>query len=222
MRKHRFGPLTDFQEYPPAEMGSRAAAFLAEMKKRRTVRHFSNRPVPRRIIEDCLRTANSAPSGANKQPWHFVAVEDSAVKRQIREAAETEERNFYEWRAPKEWLEALAPLGTDEHKPFLESAPYLIVIFAQRHGMDAEGRKLKHYYVNESVGIATGFLISALHHAGLASLTHTPSPMRFLNEILQRPANERPYLVLVVGFPAEEAVVPVLEKKGLAEISTFV
>jgi len=222
MTKPLFVPFSGFCEYPPGEMGSRAAAFLAEMKRRRTVRHFSDRTVPRRIIEDCLRTANSAPSGANKQPWHFVVVEDPTVKRQIRQAAEKEGHNFYEWRAPKEWLEALAPLGTNDHKPFLETAPYLIVIFAQRHGVDAEGRNLKHYYVNESVGIATGFLITALHHAGLASLTHTPSPMRFLNEILQRPANERPYLVLVVGFPAEEAVVPALDKKGLGEISTFV
>ena len=222
MSKHRFDPLTDFREYPPAEMGTRAAEFLADMKRRRTVRHFSDRSVPRGIIENCLRTANSAPSGANKQPWHFVVVEDPMVKRQIREAAEQEESHFYEWRAPKEWLEALAPLGTDEHKPFLESASCLIVIFAQRHGVDAKGQKFKHYYVNESVGIATGFLITALHHAGLATLTHTPSPMRFLNEILERPSNERPYLVLVVGFPADEALVPALEKKGLAEVSTFV
>ena len=222
MSKYRFEPLSDFREFPPTEMGSRAAAFLTEMKRRRTVRHFSDRQVPRRIIEDCLRTANSAPSGANMQPWHFVVVTDPAVKGQIREAAEKEEHDFYEWRAPKEWLEALAPLGTDEHKPFLDSAPCLIVIFAQRHGVDTEGRKFKHYYVNESVGIATGFLITALHHAGLATLTHTPSPMRFLNEILGRPPHERPYLVLVVGFPAEEAVVPTLEKKRLKEISTFV
>jgi nitroreductase len=178
--------------------------------------------VPRSVIEACLRTAGTAPSGANQQPWHFVAVSDPAVKSHIRQAAEAEEREFYERRASQEWLDALAPLGTDAHKPFLEIAPYLIAIFAQTYGMGADGGKIKHYYVTESVGIATGLLIAALHHAGLATLTHTPSPMGFLNEILGRPANERPFLLLVVGYPAENAQVPAITKKALEEIATFV
>jgi nitroreductase len=192
------------------------------MRRRRTVREFSDRPVPRSVIEACLRTAGTAPSGANQQPWHFVAVSDPAVKSHIRQAAEAEEREFYERRASQEWLDALAPLGTDAHKPFLEIAPYLIAIFAQTYGMGADGGKIKHYYVTESVGIATGLLIAALHHAGLATLTHTPSPMGFLNEILGRPANERPFLLLVVGYPAENAQVPAITKKALEEIATFV
>jgi nitroreductase len=199
----------------------RATTFYERVRTRRTVRHFSDRPVPRTIIEQCLRAAGTAPSGANMQPWHFVVVGDPAVKRRIRLAAEEEEREFYERRAPEEWLEALAPLGTDAHKPFLETAPYLIAIFAQSHGLDAEGGRIKHYYVQESVGIATGFLIAALHEAGLATLTHTPSPMRFLNQILGRLPNERPYLLLVVGHPADDAQVPAIGKKGLDEIATF-
>jgi nitroreductase len=222
MKKPGFSPLSDFREYPPEEMQARAKRFLADMKRRRSVRHFSDRPVSREVVEDCLRAANSAPSGANRQPWHFVVVADAETKGRIRGAAEKEEREFYERRAPEEWLEALRPLGTDEHKPFLETAPYLIAIFAQLHGVDAEGNQFKHYYVNESVGIATGMLISALHLAGLATLTHTPSPMRFLNEILDRPGHERPYLLLVVGYPAEDAVVPDLEKRPLEQVSTFV
>ena len=218
-----FQPL-DFREYPVAEMRQRAADFYAEIRRRRTVREFSARPVPRDIIETCLRAAGTAPNGANLQPWHFVVVSDSQVKARIREAAEGEERQFYEGRASQEWLDALAPLGTDPHKPFLETAPYLIVILAQSYGVLPDGRRIKHYYVQESVGIATGLLITALHHAGLATLTHTPSPMGFLNEILNRPANERPYLVLVVGYPAENAQVPIhaMQKKPLAEITTFV
>jgi nitroreductase len=202
-------------------MQARASTFYDEMR-RRTVREFSDRPVPRSVIEACLRTAGTAPSGANQQPWHFVAVSDPAVKSHIRQAAEAEEREFYERRASQEWLDALAPLGTDAHKPFLEIAPYLIAIFAQTYGMGADGGKIKHYYVTESVGIATGLLIAALHHAGLATLTHTPSPMGFLNEILGRPANERPFLLLVVGYPAENAQVPAITKKALEEIATFV
>ena len=174
------------------------------------------------MIETCLRTAGTAPNGANLQPWHFVVVADPAVKRRIRVAAEAEEREFYSSRAPQEWLDALAPLGTDAAKPFLETAPYLIAIFAQSYGLLPDGRKVKHYYVAESVGIATGFLIAALHHAGLATLTHTPSPMGFLNEILQRPPHERPYLLLVVGYPADDAQVPAITKKPLDEIATFV
>ena len=203
-------------------MRKRAADFYAEMQRRRSVRDFSDRPVPRQIIEDCLRTAGTAPSGANQQPWHFVAVSNADVKKRIRIEAEKEEEAFYSQRAPGEWLEVLAPLGTDAHKPFLETAPYLIVIFAQSYSLAADGPKIKHYYVQESVGIATGLLIAALHHAGLACLTHTPSPMGFLNGVLGRPANERPFLVLVVGYPAEGAKVPDIGRKPVEEIVTFV
>lgn len=214
--------LLDFVEYPVEEMARRAAEFYAELRRRRSVRHFSDRPVPRAIIEDCLRAANSAPSGANKQPWHFAVVSDPATKQRIRQAAEAEERAFYERRAPQEWLDDLAPLGTGPDKPFLETAPYLIAIFAQRYGLRPDGSKEQHYYVQESVGIATGMLIAALHHAGLATLTHTPSPMNFLSEILGRPSNERPYLLLVTGYPAPDVTVPVLSKKSLEEVTTFV
>ena len=184
MDKNPFVPLLDYREYPEAEMMQRARQFHLELKRRRTVRHFSNRSVPREVIENCLRTATTAPSGANLQPWHFVVVSDPETKRRIRQAAEEEERHFYRHRAPQEWLDALAPLGTDEHKPFLERAPYLIAIFAQKYGRLADGRRVKHYYPLESVGLATGILITALHVAGLATLTHTPSPMKFLNDIL--------------------------------------
>jgi iodotyrosine deiodinase len=221
MTEPKFVPLASYREYSLAEMKQRASAFRAEMQRRRTVRYFSPRPVPRDIIEDCLLVAGSAPSGANLQPWHFVVVGDPAIKRQIRAAAEKEEHEFYHGRATPEWLEALAPLGTDEHKPYLETAPYLIVIFAESYGLLPDGRKVKHYYVAESVGIATGMLIAAIHHAGLVSLTHTPSPMGFLNNILGRPSHEKPYLVLVVGYPAEDAVVPEIGKKPLEEITTF-
>lgn len=222
MSQAEFIPLHEHQEYPPDEMQRRAAEFYADLRRRRSVRDFSDRPVPRGIIEDCLRTAGTAPNGANMQPWHFVVVSNPAVKRRIREAAEAEEREFYSGRAPQEWLDALAPLGTDDRKPFLETAPYLIAIFAQAHGLGPDGAKVKHYYVSESVGIATGLLIAAIHRAGLASLTHTPSPMKFLNDILQRPANERPFLLLVVGYPAADARVPAITKKSLEQIATFV
>jgi len=212
----------DTREYSPDQMAERAAEFAAEMARRRSVRHFSDRAVPRPVVEACLRAAGSAPSGANMQPWRFVVVSDPAVKRQIREAAEAEERAFYEQRAGDEWLDALAPLGTDWQKPFLETVPYLIAIFAQSYGLEPDGRKIKHYYVQESVGIATGLLIAALHHAGLATLTHTPSPMGFLNEILTRPVNERPFLLLVVGYPAPDARVPDIRRKALDEIATFI
>lgn len=218
----RFVPLPEYREYPVDEMKRRAAEFRAGLSRRRSVRQFSDRPVPVAVIEECLLTAGSAPSGANMQPWHFVVVSDPEVKRRIREAAEREEERFYKERAPQEWLDALAPLGTDEHKPFLETAPHLIVIFAQSYGLTADGKKYKHYYATESVGIATGFLVAAVHNAGLVSLTHTPSPMGFLNEILERPAHERPFLMLVVGYPAEDAVVPDIGRKGLNEIATFV
>jgi iodotyrosine deiodinase len=215
-------PLDDYRELPPDEMRQRAAQFYAEMRRRRSVRQFSDRPVPRAVIADCIRAAGTAPNGANKQPWHFVAVSDPAAKREIRQAAEAEERAFYARRAPQDWLDDLAPLGTDWQKPFLETAPYLIVIFAQRYGLLPDGSQTKHYYVQESVGIATGMLITAVHRAGLVSLTHTPSPMDFLARILQRPANERPFLVLVVGYPAEDARVPAISKKPLDEIATFI
>ena len=186
------------------------------------MREFSERPVPREIIEDCIMAAGTAPNGANMQPWHFVVIEDENVKKKIRAAAEEEEKEFYEKRASEEWLKALAPLGTDEKKPFLEEAPYLIAIFAEKYGLTKNGDKVLNYYVKESVGIATGMLITAIHHAGLASLTHTPSPMGFLNDILERPSNETPFLLLVVGYPKEEVKVPDITKKPLEEIATFI
>jgi iodotyrosine deiodinase len=221
MSEEKFVPLSDFPQYPQEEMQARAAGFYAEMKTRRSVRQFSDRPIPVDIITTCLRAAGTAPSGANMQPWHFVVVSEAGLKRRIRLAAEAEEHEFYTRRATPEWLEALAPLGTDEHKPFLETAPYLIAIFVQRYRRLPDGRQVKHYYAHESVGIATGILIAALHHCGLATLTHTPSPMDFLNQILQRPDNERPFLLLVTGYPAANARVPVITKKTLPEIATF-
>lgn len=220
MTEPNFLPL-DFSERPPEELLARARAFRDEMTRRRTVRHFSDRAVPREVIEECLRVAASAPSGANRQPWHFVVVSDPDVKAEIRRAAEAEERAFYEERAPDDWLEALAPLGTDAEKPFLEVAPYLIVIFAETYGVLPDGERRKNYYVSESVGIATGMLVSALHHAGLATLTHTPSPMGFLSRILERPINEKPFLILVTGYPAQDARVPEISKKALDELATF-
>jgi len=222
MSTPNFQPLASYIEYPIEEMKQRAAAFRTEMQRRRTVRFFSDRQMPREIIEDCLLTAGTAPNGANLQPWHFVVVSDPKVKHEIRVAAEEEEWEFYHRRAPQEWLDALAPLGTDEHKPFLDVAPYLIAIFGKNHSELPDGRRVKNYYVNESVGIATGFLIAALHNAGLVSLTHTPSPMGFLNTILDRPSDEKPFLLLVTGFPAEDAQVPVIQKKPLEEIATFI
>ncbi len=218
----KFIPLNTYREYSIEEMKRRASAFREEMQRRRTVRYFSNRPVPREIIDDCLLIAGSAPSGANLQPWHFVVVSDPAMKRKIREAAEKEEHEFYHGRATQEWLEALTPFGTDEYKPYLEIAPYLIVIFAQSYGVLPDGRKVKNYYVTESVGIATGMLITAIHRAGLVSLTHTPSPMGFLNQAIGRPENERAAMILVVGYPADDCVVPEIRKKSLQEIATFV
>ena len=217
-----FIPLSGYREYPEEEMVLRSAAFAADLRRRRTVRHFADRRVPPQVIANCLRAAATAPSGANRQPWFFVAVSDPVLKRRIREAAETEEREFYAHRAPPEWREALAPLGTDANKDFLETAPCLIVIFCQRYGRLPDGRVVKHYYAQESVGIATGMLITAVHHAGLVSLTHTPSPMDFLNGLLGRPANERPFLILVVGYPAAGARVPEINKKALEEVACFV
>lgn len=221
MTQPTFIPLADYRSYPAEEMVKRAAGFYADLKRRRTVRDFAATPVPRPVIEDCLRAAGTAPNGANLQPWHFAVVESPAIKREIRLAAEQEEREFYSGRAPQEWLDALAPLGTDASKPFLETAPYLIVVFSRNHDVLPDGRKVKTYYALESTGIATGFLISAIHHAGLASLTHTPSPMKFLNRILGRPAHERPLLMLVVGYPAADARVPAITKKPLEEIASF-
>ncbi len=206
----------------PEEMLEQSAAHYAEMQGRRTVRDFSDRPVPRAVIENCIKTAGTAQSGANLQPWHFVAVQEPSIKRDIRQAAEKEERAFYNGKAPQEWLDALAPLGTDADKPFLETAPWLLAIFQQRYGELPDGRRVKHYYATESVGIATGFLINALHLAGLVCLTHTPSPMGFLRELLGRPRSERPFLLLVTGYPAAAAKVPEITKKSLSEIATFI
>ncbi len=199
-------------------MQERASAFADDLHRRRTVRDFSSEPIPEGVLDACIRAAGSAPSGANIQPWHFVVVTDPATRARIRAAAEAEEREFYATRATPEWLAALAPLGTDPNKPFLETAPALIAIFGEAFGERDDGSRVKHYYVTESVGIATGLLIAALHHAGLASLTHTPSPMGFLNEILDRPARERPFLLLVVGYPAADAQVPDITRKPLDAI----
>lgn len=221
MTRPRFIPLPSHEFRSDDELAARAAQFSSELRTRRTVREFSSRPVARELIETCLHAAGSAPSGANMQPWHFAAVSDPEIKRRIRIAAEKEERDFYERRAPAEWLEALAAIGTDAHKPFLEIAPWLIAIFVQPYSIREDGRRVKHYYAIESVGIATGFLIAALHHAGLATLTHTPSPMGFLNAMLGRPAHEKPFLLLVVGHPAADAAVPDLSRRPLNAISSF-
>jgi nitroreductase len=217
----QFVPLTGYETLPPDEARRRAETFEFAMRSRRTVRDFSSEPVPREVIESAIRTAGLAPSGANRQPWHFVVVTDQALKRRIRVAAEKEERDFYTFRAPREWLDALAELGTTWEKPFLETAPALIVIFQELYRPEPDGGRAKNYYVLESVGIATGFLIAALHHAGLASLTHTPSPMGFLREILGRPSYEKAAMILVTGYPARDAAVPAIGKKALSEIATF-
>ncbi|MBA3883832.1 MAG: nitroreductase family protein [Chthoniobacterales bacterium] len=222
MTEPRFVSLPPGEHLSDEQIRQRARAFEATMQRRRTVRDFSPRAVPREVIEDCLRAAGTAPSGANLQPWHFVAVADAAKKHEIRMAAEEEEREFYEHRAPAEWLEALAPLGTDSSKPFIEIAPWLIAVFAQPYSILPDGSRMKHYYAIESVGIATGFLVAAVHNAGLAALTHTPSPMAFLNRILGRPAHEKPFLLLVVGHPATDAKVPDISRKPLDTISTFI
>lgn len=214
--------LEQYREYPIEEMRRRLNDFYADIKRRRTVREFSDRPVPRDIIETALKAANTAPSGANLQPWHFAVVSGPETKKKIREAAEAEEQEFYEHRASEEWLAALEPLGTDSRKPFLETAPYLIAVFLQKFGKLADGRKVKHYYPVESTGLAVGILITALHKAGLATLTHTPSPMRFLNKILGRPKSERPFLLLVVGFPADDARVPDIKRKPLEDFTSFI
>ncbi len=222
MVENKFLTLSDYCEYPEAEMKRRASEFYKEMIRRRTVRHFSDRPVDRSVIEDCLRTASTAPSGANQQPWSFIVVSDLTVKRRIREAAEKVEQEFYSKDATKKWVKDLDHLGTVPSKPFLESAPYLIVIFSKLYDYSSTGEKKRHYYVFESVGIATGMLITAIHHAGLVLLTYTPSKMRFLNKILSRPSNEKPFMILVAGYPAGDAVVPAIQKKSLQEIATFI
>ena len=219
----RLEPLRDYREYPEDEMRERASWFYRDLARRRSVREFESRPIPREVIEQCLMAAGTAPSGANQQPWHFAVITEPEKKKRIREAAEAEEREFYAHRAPQEWLDALAPLGTDSNKPFLEEAPVLIAIFAQKYGLNPDGTRYSHYYYPESVGIATGFLLAALHHAGLATLTHTPNPMRFLNEICDRPKLERPMILLVVGYPKTGCNVPVHGgiRKSLEEISSW-
>jgi nitroreductase len=215
-------PLVGYEERPIEEMRQRLNDFYAEMNRRRTVRDISDRLVPKDIIETALKVANTAPSGANLQPWHFAVVSGPQTKRRIREAAEVEEKEFYSHRASPEWLAALEPLGTDSNKPFLETAPYLIAVFLQKFGHLPDGRKVKHYYPVESTGLATGMLITALHRAGLATLTHTPSPMKFLNQILGRPTSERPFLLLVTGYPAADAEVPDISRKSLEDFTSFI
>ena len=221
MDQSKFVHYEGSKSYPIEEMQERSAKFLEDIQRRRTIRDFSDKFVPENIIVNCLKSAGTAPSGANRQPWHFSIISNPETKRKIREAAEEEEKKFYNERAPDEWLEALEPLGTDENKPFLEKAPYLIVIFSEAYGLDEKGNKIKNYYVPESVGIATGILITALHNAGLATLTHTPSPMNFLREILGRGENERAFLILVTGFPSENATVPNIQKKNLEDYTSF-
>jgi nitroreductase len=211
----------EWRERSETEMRARAQAFYEEMAMRRSVRDFSARPVPRELIETAIRTASTAPSGAHRQPWMFVAVSDAAVKRQIRAAAEAEERENYGGRMPPDWIEALAPLGTDDAKPYLETAPWLVVLFDVTHGHHEDGTKRKHYYVRESVRIAAGLFIASLHHMGLATLTHTPSPMGFLSRLLRRPEHERPCMLFPVGYPAPGALVPKLERKPLEEVAVF-
>ncbi len=220
--KQEYAPIPyEFNTLTEAEMQAQAEAFYQAIKTRRTVRNFSDKPIPASVIEQAILSAGTAPNGANMQPWHFVAISNADIKKQIRFAAEQEEREFYEQRASEEWLDALSHLGTDAEKPFLETASHLIVIFLKKFSYDAQGNKLKNYYTSESVGIATGFLINALHTSGVATLTHTPSPMKFLNTILKRPADERPYMILVAGYPADGCQVPTIDKKPLADIATF-
>jgi iodotyrosine deiodinase len=220
MNKRSFVPYLP-QRLSEDQMLARANELLSQMDSRRSVREFSTEPVPRPLIELAIRAASTAPSGAHRQPWKFVAVSNREIKRRIREEAEREEKRSYEERMPEDWLQALEPLGTDWRKPFLESAPWLVVVFAESYGLDPNGSKVKNYYVQESVGIACGFFITAVHSMGLATLTHTPSPMGFLSEILERPANERPYILFPVGFPAQDAAVPNLERKALEDISVW-
>ena len=211
----------NFKELPADEMLSISRNFQTNISRRRSVRTFSDRKVDREIIENAIKAAGSAPSGANKQPWHFAVAESASVKKLIRKAAEAEEHDFYNGRAPQAWLDDLKVFETDENKPFLEIAPYLIAVFLQRNSVDEDGIKHKNYYMPESVGIATGMLITALHVSGLATLTHTPSPMKFLNEIFGRPNNEKPFMLLVAGYPADDVTVPDIERKSFDEIASF-
>ena len=219
----KYVPLTGYEDLTEAEMQSRADSVLEILSKRRTIRDFSDKPVPRALIESCIKAAGTAPSGANHQPWHFVAISNAEIKRKIRIAAEAEEAEFYGKRASEEWLDALAPLGTDASKPFLETAPWLIAVFSQKRGGEKTGQDKKNYYITESVGLATGMLITALHSAGLGTLTHTPAPMGFLRDICKRPKDEKPFVLMVVGYPASDAKVPehALIKKDISEISIF-
>lgn len=219
-QKYPFVPYRP-EALDPEEMKRRADSFLELMDGRRSVRDFSSKPVPRDLIETAIRTASTAPSGAHRQPWRFVAVDDPAIKREIRIAAEAEEKKSYEGRMPPEWLEALAPLGTDWRKPFLETVPWLVVVFEELYAVGSDGAKRKNYYVPQSVGLSCGLFIAALHNMGLATLTHTPSPMRFLQRILGRPKNERPFILFPVGYPAPEARVPDLRRKSLDEIALW-
>ncbi len=221
MKKDKFIPLEGYLEFSLDEMKERSQKFLSEMRKRRSVRQFSNRSFPKKIIENCLMAASSAPSGANRQPWQFVVVSKAAVKKEIRREAEKREQEFYQNLSTKNWVKDLEPLGTDVSKPFLEEAPYLIAIFAQRYTWSENGEKQLNYYVPESVGIATGMLITAIHNVGLACLTYTPPKIGFINQILHRPSNERPFMILVVGFPVKNVLVPKITRKNLSEIVQF-
>lgn len=223
MKAANFAPLEGFTHYDSEEMIERSQAFFDLMKNRRTVREFSDKPVPREVIENAILTAGRAPSGANKQPWHFAVIADQDVKTRLRAAAEEEEREFYGGRASEEWLKDLEPFATDANKPFLEKAPYLIAVFRQSYAIDHDtGTRTNNYYVHESAGIASGFLIAALHNAGLATLTHTPSPMGFLNEVCGRPANEKAIMLVVAGYPEDDVEVPVIGKKALKDITTWI
>ena len=223
MQQHDALPLNDFIEYSPAEMLARSEQFYKDIKRRHSIRQFSDRPVAKIIIENCIKAAGTAPNGANQQPWHFVAIHSQDVKTRVREQAEAHERRFYEGRGGDDWLGALKPLGTDANKPYLQQAPWLIAVFSQKNTEQEDGNKQSNYYVHESLGIATGFLINALHHSGLATLTHTPKPMSFLSKICHRPDNERPYMLLIVGYPADDATVPqhAINKKPLNQIMSF-
>ncbi|MDO6695379.1 nitroreductase family protein [Aliiglaciecola sp. 3_MG-2023] len=223
MKQHDATPLCDYIEYCVEDMQKRSQDFYQNLKRRHSIRQFSDRSVPQSIIENCIKAAGTAPSGANHQPWHFVAIHSTAVKKQVREQAEQHEQGFYAGRAGEEWLDALKPLGTDAQKPYLEHAPWLIAIFSQKKGGVTAGEKHTNYYVHESVGIATGMLITALHHAGLVTLTHTPKPMSFLSKICNRPDDERPYMLLITGYPADNASIPkhAQNKKALSEICSF-
>ncbi|MDU0353002.1 nitroreductase family protein [Paraglaciecola aquimarina] len=223
MQDHKSLPLTDFIEYPSAEMLARSEQFYTDIKRRHSIRQFSDRPVAREIIENCIKAAGTAPNGANQQPWHFCAIHSRDIKKQVRQQAEMHEQGFYNGRAGEEWLDALKPLGTDANKPYLEHAPWLIAIFSRKQTELEDGHKQNNYYVHESVGIATGFLINALHNSGLVTLTHTPKPMSFLAKICQRPDNERPFMLLIAGYPAADATVPIhaAKKKELTEIASF-